>query len=97
MHEAPGNVIVCRVEEQNRGNLLDIRQCGALHKEGPLIARQSWCGKLGPWVGGLPWAMRFGPILTIQWLVIEQLLRAKKRIGLTHVQTRERAYIREIQ
>ena len=44
------------------------------------LVRKEGIGRL--WVGGLPWAMRVGPILTIQWLVIEQLLRAEKRIGL---------------
>ena len=30
----------------------------------------------------MPWAMRVGPILTIQWLVIEQLLVVQKRLGM---------------
>lgn len=53
--------------------------------KGPLdcatkLVRESGVRRL--WVGGMPWAMRVGPILTIQWLVIEQLLVAQKRLGM---------------
>ena len=60
-------------------------EAGVMPYTGPLdcaakLVRKEGIGRL--WVGGLPWAMRVGPILTIQWLVIEQLLRVEKRIGL---------------
>lgn len=58
---------------------------GAMPYSGPLdcavkLVRTEGLGRL--WVGGLPWAMRVGPILTIQWLVIEQLISMEGRVGL---------------
>ena len=52
--------------------------CAALDCAAKLV-RQEGIGRL--WVGGLPWAMRVGPILTIQWLVIGTLMLSDKTFG----------------
>ena len=64
---------------------MQANEAGVLPYTGPLdctskLVRAEGIRRL--WVGGMPWALRVGPILTIQWLVIEQLLRVETRVGL---------------